>query len=422
MEKNPIYELVVIGGGAAGIFTAVNAARLQPSWKVVVLEKSSKLLSKVKVSGGGRCNVTHACFDKRLLATHYPRGEKFVKQYAHHFFTTHTIQWFEERGVSLKTESDGRMFPVTDDSQAIIEVLLREAIKYGVEFRLHASVETMQKEEGRFKIELADKRSFVALHCCIATGGFPKISQYDWIQQLGHSIVDPVPSLFTFNAPGHPLTKLMGVSVPSGKVKIAGTKMTQTGPILITHWGLSGPAILKLSAWAARELQAYNYHFSIQVNWLEGEGWHAANLGEYFTQQRVTHPTQLLKNSKMFQLPQRLWEFFLLEAGIAADIQFANLPKKQENKLVKLLTDMEISVNGKTTFKEEFVTAGGVSLQEIDSQTMESKLMRHLYFAGEIMDVDGVTGGFNFQHAWASGYLAAMAMTSVVSPGDRTEA
>lgn len=422
MEKNPHYDLIVIGGGAAGIFTAVNAARFQPSWKVLVLEKSSKLLSKVKVSGGGRCNVTHACFDKRLLAAHYPRGEKLVKQYAHHFFTTDTIQWFEERGVRLKTESDGRMFPITNDSQTIIETLLKEASKYSVEFRLNASVEAIQPKGEKFAIELADQRKIESSHCCIATGGFPKLSQYDWMKQLGHTIVTPVPSLFTFNAPGHPITKLMGISVPLGKVKITGTKMVQTGPILITHWGLSGPAILKLSAWAARELQASNYEFSIQINWLEGEGWNAASLGNYLTQQRVDHPTQLLKNTKMFQLPQRLWEFFLLEAGIAMDTQFANLPKKQENKLIKLLTDMEMTIHGKTTFKEEFVTAGGVSLQEIDSQTMESKLVPHLYFAGEIMDVDGVTGGFNFQHAWASGYLAAKAMTSVVSPDDQTEA
>lgn len=421
MEKNHLYDLIVIGGGAAGIFTAVNAARLQPSWKVLVLEKSSKLLSKVKVSGGGRCNVTHACFDKRQLAAHYPRGEKFVRQYAYHFFTTDTIQWFDERGVKLKTESDGRMFPITNDSQTIIETLLKEASTYGVEFRLNTSVEVIQNKEGKFTIELADKRKIKALYCCIATGGFPKLSQYDWMQQLGHSIVAPVPSLFTFNAPGHAITKLMGISIPLGKVKITGAKMVQTGPVLITHWGLSGPSILKLSAWAARELQACKYEFSIQLNWLEGEGWNASNLGGYFTQQRVDHPTQLLKNSKMFQLPQRLWDFFLKEAGITIDTSFANLPKKQENKLVKLLTDMEMSIHGKTTFKEEFVTAGGVSLQEIDSQTMESKLVPHLYFAGEIMDVDGVTGGFNFQHAWASGYLAAKAMTSVVTPGDQTE-
>jgi predicted Rossmann fold flavoprotein len=422
MDKNSLYDLIVIGGGAAGIFTAVNAARLQPSWKVVVLEKSSKLLSKVKVSGGGRCNVTHACFDKRLLATHYPRGEKFVKQYAYQFFTTDTIQWFEERGVVLKTESDGRMFPVTNNSQTIIEALLREATIYGVEFRLNALVESINPHEEKFVVQLVDKRKLEAIRCCIATGGFPKLSQYDWMQPLGHTIVPPVPSLFTFNAPAHSITKLMGISVRLGKVKIAGTKMAQTGPILITHWGLSGPAILKLSAWAARELQACNYQFSIQINWLEGEGWNAANLGEYFTRQRINHPTQLLKNSKMFQLPQRLWEFFLQEAGIVADTQFANLAKKQENKLVKLLTDMEMLITGKTTFKEEFVTAGGVSLQEIDCQTMQSKLLPHLYFAGEIMDIDGVTGGFNFQHAWASGYLAAKAMTTVVSPGDRTEA
>lgn len=412
MEKNPIFDLIVIGGGAAGVFTAVNAARLQPSWKIAVLEKSSKLLSKVKVSGGGRCNVTHACFEKRLLATNYPRGTNLAKQYVHHFFTTDTIQWFKERGVTLKTEADGRMFPTTDDSQTIINVLLREANQYKVEFRLNASVEVVVSVENGFEILLADKRKIYATNCCIATGGFPKLSQYEWIRQLGHTIIAPVPSLFTFNAPSHPITQLMGISVPLVKIKIAGTKLMQQGPVLITHWGLSGPAVLKLSAWAARELQACNYQFTIQLNWLEGEHWNATNLSDYFDQQRADHATQLLKNSKLFKLPQRLWEFFLRETGITEDTQFANLTRKQENKLVKLLTDMEISIAGKTTFKEEFVTAGGVSLEEIDPRTMESKRMPHLYFAGEIMNVDGITGGFNFQHAWASGYLAAQAMTA----------
>lgn len=412
MEKDPIYDLLVIGGGAAGIFTAVNAARLQPSWKIVVLEKSAKLLSKVKVSGGGRCNVTHACFEKRSLAANYPRGTNLVKQYVHHYFTTDTVQWFEERGVTLKTEADGRMFPITDDSQTIINVLLREANQYKVEFRLNASVEAITCKEREFDIQLADKRTIHATRCCIATGGFPKLSQYEWIRQLGHTIVDPVPSLFTFNAPAHSITQLMGISVPLVKVKIAGSKLMQRGPVLITHWGLSGPAILKLSAWAARELQACNYQFTIQLNWVEGEDWNATTLSDYFDQQRTGHPVQLLKNSKLFKLPQRLWEFFLREAGIAEDTKFASLTRKQENKLVKLLTDMEISIAGKTTFKEEFVTAGGVSLDEIDPRTMESKRVAHLYFAGEIMNVDGITGGFNFQHAWASGYLAALAMTA----------
>ena len=412
MEKNPIFDLIVIGGGAAGIFTAVNAARLQPSWRVLVVEKSAKLLAKVKVSGGGRCNVTHACFEKSSLASNYPRGANLVKQYVHHFFTTDTIQWFEERGVTLKTEADGRMFPTTNDSQTIINALLREANQYKVEFWLSASVEAIKRNEGTFDILLADKRVINALNCCVATGGGPKLSQYEWIQQLGHTIVAPVPSLFTFNAPKHPITQLMGVSVPFVKVKIAGTKMMQRGPVLITHWGLSGPAILKLSAWAARELQESNYQFTIQLNWLEGENWNATNLSEYFDQQRADHATQLLKNSKLFKLPQRLWEFFIREAGIAEDTQFASLTRKQENKLVKLLADMEITIEGKTTFKEEFVTAGGVSLDEIDPRTMESKRAPRLYFAGEIMNVDGITGGFNFQHAWASGFLAAQSMTA----------
>jgi predicted Rossmann fold flavoprotein len=406
------YHLAVIGGGAAGIFAAINLARLQPGCKIVVLEKSSRLLSKVKVSGGGRCNVTHACFDKRELPKFYPRGGALVKQYVHHFFTTDTIQWFRERGVMLKEEADGRMFPVTDNSQTIIDVLLKEASQFGVEFRLNAAVESVTNENGFFSINFTGGRTLLAKNCCIATGGFPKDEQYQWIKNLGHNIHSPVPSLFTFNCPQHRITKLMGISVPQVKVKIAGTKLIQTGPVLITHWGLSGPAVLRLSAWAARELHDKNYRFDIQINWLEGESWNASNLADYFEQQRQQHASQLLRNSKIFQLPMRLWEFMLQEAGIGDTIRFAELTRKDENKLIRLLTDMVVSVNGKTTFKEEFVTAGGIKLEEIDSRTLQSKLVNGLYFAGEIMDVDGITGGFNFQHAWSSGFLVASSIAS----------
>ena len=408
--KAPIYPLVVIGGGAAGIFTAVNAARLQPSWKIMVLEKSGKLLSKVKVSGGGRCNVTHACFDRKELPSYYPRGSSLVRRYVHRFFTTDTIEWFKERGVILKQEEDGRMFPVTDDSQTIIDALLREASRFQVEFRFQADVCEVKKVEDHFIIQLADGRNVKATNCCVAAGGMMKDVSFSWIKELGHKVVSPVPSLFTFNAPGHSLTKLMGISVPQVRVRISGTKLEQTGPVLITHWGLSGPAVLRLSAWGARLLQEKQYRFSVQLNWVEGEGWNSGNLAVYFDQQRQEHPARSLVNSRLFQLPQRLWDYMLTEAGIALSIRFAELKKKEENKLIKLLTDMVIEVSGKTTFKEEFVTAGGIDCTEIDPLTMESKIVPHLYFAGEIMDVDGVTGGFNFQHAWSSGYLAALSI------------
>lgn len=406
------YHLVVIGGGAAGLFAAVNTARLQPEWKILVVEKTGKLLSKVKVSGGGRCNVTHACFDKREFPLYYPRGASFVKRYIHQFFTTDTIDWFQQRGVHLKKESDGRMFPDTDNSQTIIDVLLREASKYGIDFQFQSALVGLEKNKGKFKLQLSNGKSIEALYCCLACGGMSKESSFDWLRQLGHTIIKPVPSLFTFNCPGHSLTGLMGVVVPMVKVKISGTKLEQTGPVLITHWGLSGPAVLRLSAWGARLLQEKEYQFTIQLNWLEGEGWNSASVLSYFEKQRQEHPSQQLTNSRMFQLPQRLWDYFLTESGVAPQTRFADLKKKDENKLIKLLTDMVMDVSGKTTFKEEFVTAGGIDCAEIDATTMQSKLVPGLYFAGEIMDVDGITGGFNFQHAWSSGYLAAVSMAT----------
>ncbi len=406
------YHLVIICGGAAGLFTAVNTARLQPNWKILVVEKTGKLLSKVKVSGGGRCNVTHACFDKREFPLYYPRGASLIKKYIHQFFTTDTIEWFQQRGVQLKKESDGRMFPNTDDSQTIIDVLLREASRYGVEFQLHATLVGLKKHQTKFEIQLSNGKNIDAFYCCLACGGLNKESSFEWLRQLGHSVIKPVPSLFTFNCPGHSLTGLMGVTVPVVKVKISGTKLEQTGPVLITHWGLSGPAVLRLSAWGARLLHEKEYRFSIQLNWLEGEGWNSASVLSYFEQQRQEHPSQQVTNSRMFHLPQRLWDYFLTESGITPQTRFAELKKKDENKLIKLLTDMTMDVSGKTTFKEEFVTAGGIDCAEIEATTMQSKLIPDLYFAGEIMDVDGITGGFNFQHAWSSGYLAALSIAA----------
>jgi predicted Rossmann fold flavoprotein len=404
------YQVAVIGGGAAGIFTAINVARLHPEWKVVVIEKTGKLLSKVKVSGGGRCNVTHACFDKKLFPLFYPRGASLIKKTAHHFFTTDTIQWFKERGVELKTEPDGRMFPVTDTSQTIIDVLLREASRYQVEFRLHATVEDVSKENNQFLIRLGNGHFVQATYCCVASGGMLQERSLHWIKTMGHTLVPPAPSLFTFNAPSNSLIKLMGVSVPQVRVRIQGSKFEETGPLLITHWGFSGPAVLRLSAWGARWLQERNYQFTIHINWLEGEGWNSANLSAHFDTQRNLQPTKQLLTSGLFQLPKRLWAHFLSEAGIDETCRFATLSARQKNKLVKLLTDQEIAIAGKTTFKEEFVTAGGIDCSQIDPVRLESKLVPGLFFAGEVLDVDGITGGFNFQHAWSSGCLAAMGM------------
>jgi predicted Rossmann fold flavoprotein len=401
----PRKKLIVIGGGAAGFFCAVNAARMNPELQVELLEKTNKLLSKVRVSGGGRCNVTHALFDVTEMSKRYPRGQNFVKKTFHQFFTTDTINWFNERGVELKTEKDGRMFPSTDSSETIINTLMNEANSYGVDIKLNAEVKGLQFRQGTFYLELSNNRQETADYICIACGGYPKLSMFQWLQNVGHTISEPVPSLFTFNIPSHPITQLMGVSIEKVKVKIEGTKLLEEGPVLITHWGLSGPAILRLSAWGARELAQKNYAFTIHVNWFPE--YNEQSLKEIFQNHRKNLAGKKVVNQVMGQLPARLWQFLVQEAGIPPDMRFADLPSKLENLLIKNLVDYTLVVKGKTTFKEEFVTSGGVALPEVDPQTMMSKKVPHLFFAGEILDVDGITGGFNFQHAWTSGWIAA---------------
>lgn len=397
-------NLIIIGGGAAGFFCAVNAARINPFLKVVLLEKSMKLLSKVKISGGGRCNVTHALFDITEMSKRYPRGQNFVKKTFHQFFTTETIKWFEDRGVILKAEKDGRMFPVTDSSQTIIDCLMREANKYGVEIRLNSEVRSIKYEERMFQVQLSDSRLLTSDFVCLATGGYPKTSMFEWLKNLGHTVVEPVPSLFTFNLPKHPITELMGVSVEKARVKIEATKLVEEGPVLITHWGLSGPAVLRLSAWGARELAVNNYQFIVHINWLP-----------VFNEQSLKTEFQALRHSLVnkklinhnFSLPNRLWQFLLVQSGSNEEMRWSDIPAKVENALIKNLADYVVKVKGKTTFKEEFVTAGGINLKEVDANTMMSKIVPNLFFAGEVLDVDGITGGFNFQHAWTSGWIAA---------------
>ena len=400
-------HLVVIGGGAAGFFCAVNAARLNPQLQVTILEKSSKLLSKVRISGGGRCNVTHACFSIPDMIKRYPRGNAFLKKAFHHFFTTDTIEWFAQRGVPLKTEEDGRMFPQSNTSQTIIDCLLREADKHRVHIRMNADVREVQNmdQANKFRLLLSSGEVLTADYVCIACGGFPKAAQFDWLTKTGHTIETPVPSLFTFNIPQNNITALMGISVEDAVVKIAGTKLQQNGPMLITHWGLSGPAVLKLSAWAARELADKNYHFSIHINWLPA--YNENTLRDKLQQLRFDIASQKIINRNPFALPARLWEYFLNECGISNQLRWADLPAKEQNKLIKVLCGQELEVKGKTTFKEEFVTAGGIRLNEIDVNTLQSKIVPGLYFAGEILNIDGVTGGFNFQNAWTTGWIVA---------------
>lgn len=404
----PAKKLLVIGGGAAGFFCAVNAARMNPDLEVTIVEKSSKLLSKVKVSGGGRCNVTHACFVIDEMVKKYPRGANFVKKAFHQFFTIDTIKWFEERGVKLKAEADGRMFPVTDSSQTIINCLMAEAAKYKVEILMNAEVKTLKMENGNWRIALANEKIMQADFVCIACGGYPKSSMFEWLKELGHSIEDPVPSLFTFNMPGNPITKLMGISVEQVKIKIAGSRLEEQGPILITHWGLSGPAVLRLSARGARELQLLDYDFKVIVNWLQL--FDENKLRDKFQQLRFNIASQKMGGKNPFGLPQRLWEFLLDESAVKAEWRWADLPAKEQNKLIRNLCAFECAIKGKTTFKEEFVTAGGIRLSEVDANTMMSKIAFNIFFAGEVLDVDGITGGFNFQHAWTSGFVAARAI------------
>jgi len=403
-------QLIVIGGGAAGFFCAINAARMDRSLKVTIIEKSNKLLSKVKVSGGGRCNVTHACFDIAEMGKRYPRGQHFVKKIFHQFFATDTINWFEERGVKLKTEDDGRMFPVTDSSQTIIECLLKEANMFGVEILMNKEVRSLSMVNGQWSIKLSDSRLLTSDFVCVASGGYPKSSMFDWLKELGHTIEEPVPSLFTFNLPKHPITKLMGVSIEKAKVKIQNSKLQEVGPLLITHWGLSGPAVLRLSAWGARELKIKNYELRIFINWLQD--YNEENLRKRFQELRIVNAPQKIINKNSFGLPSRLWEFLVEQSGIKSEWRWADLPSAEQNLFIKNLCTYECEVKGKTTFKEEFVTAGGIKLNEIDANTMMSKKVPNLFFAGEVLDVDGITGGFNFQHAWTSGWVAANAIAN----------
>lgn len=404
-------KLVVIGGGAAGFFCAINAARLQPNLEVVILEKTSKLLSKVKVSGGGRCNVTHNCVSIAEMIKKYPRGAAFLKKAFHHFFTIDTINWFKERGIELKTEKDGRMFPVSNNSQTIVDCFLQEAAKYNVKIEVSVDVADLQLEDNKWKIIIGNGKYLIAEYVCVAAGGFMKQTNASWLKRFGHSIVPAVPSLFTFNMPSNSITKLMGVTVENVQVKIAGEKLETDGPLLITHWGFSGPAVLKMSAYAAITLASKNYDFTVIVNWLPQ--YNEITLKEKMQLIRFDMAATKIQNKNPFLLPVRLWEYLLNESGVKEGLRWADLPAKEQNVLIKSICAQAFKINGKTTFKEEFVTAGGIATDEIDVNSMESKLQKKLFFAGEIVNIDGVTGGFNFQNAWTTAWIAAKAIATI---------
>jgi len=398
------YDILVVGGGAAGFFTAINIAENQPKLKIAILERGQEVLTKVRVSGGGRCNVTHACFVPNELVKFYPRGEKELRGPFHQFCSGDTIEWFEKRGVELKIEEDGRMFPVSDSSQTIIDCFLSLAKKYKIEILTGQSVQSIFKTEKTWKVE-TNHAQFNCSKLIMTTGSNPKI--WEMLKNLGHSIVDPVPSLFTFNIKDNRIKELMGVSALAS-VKVKNSKLKATGPLLITHWGMSGPGILRLSAWGARELVERNYQFVIEVNWLND--WSVGETETHLKELKLEHSKKVVIKKSPFDFPNRLWEKLVLASGISAETKWADLSKKHLIDLSNQLTNAQFQVNGKSTFKEEFVTAGGIDLKEIDFKTMQSKILPDLYFAGEIVNIDAITGGFNFQNAWTSGYILAKAI------------
>jgi predicted Rossmann fold flavoprotein len=403
------FDLIVVGGGAAGFFGAIQVAEMKPDLKILILEKSSKLLSKVRVSGGGRCNVTHQCLNPFDLSKHYPRGQKALKNLFPAFHAGHMIEWLHEKGVYLKTEKDGRMFPVTDSSETIIECFLEQTEKLGIKILKCKPVTGVENDGHILRTFCADGETFESSKILIAAGGSSSRSSYDFIHRLGHSILGPIPSLFTFNDTEKNFRDLMGISVPLAELKIAGTKFSQTGPLLLTHWGLSGPATIKLSAWAAEFLNEVNYEFTVLVNWVGTIKEEALRLE--LEEIKKSKKKQRVMTNPLYQIPQRLWSRLCEISEIEESRHWPEISQRTTNKLVESLIRCPFNIKGKTTFKEEFVTCGGVDLQQVNLKTMESKIARNIYFAGEVLNIDGETGGFNFQSAWTTAFIAAKAIS-----------
>ncbi|MFM7080225.1 MAG: NAD(P)/FAD-dependent oxidoreductase [Bacteroidota bacterium] len=393
--------IAVVGGGAAGFFAAITAA--SNGQKVVLLEAGNKLLAKVRISGGGRCNVTNGAETLMNLLDGYPRGHKELRGPFTRFNNQHTMQWFEDRGVSLKTEPDGRVFPVSDDSSSIVECLLSEAKQYDIHILMNHRVEQIIPYAKGFKLIIGGSAMEVD-KVIVTTGGGRDMNAFRWLSELGLEIIDPVPSLFTFNIPQSPFKELMGVAIPDVEVTIMNSKFCNRGPVLVTHWGLSGPAVLKLSSLAARYLSGVNYVFSIRLDFLPGESFESVM--EIFNDQKKKHPRQTVSSFRMEKFTARFWLRLIQLSGIPLELDWGNVSKAQLRTLVETTKNSRLQVRGKTTFKEEFVTSGGISLKEIDFKTMESKKIPGLYFAGEVLDIDGVTGGYNFQAAWTTAFIA----------------
>ncbi|MCW8981403.1 MAG: NAD(P)/FAD-dependent oxidoreductase [Altibacter sp.] len=401
-------DILILGGGAAGFFTAINAAEANPGSRIIILERGKEVLTKVKVSGGGRCNVTHAEFDPKELTMHYPRGEKELLGPFHHFMTGDTIAWFAERGIALKTESDGRMFPESDSSQTIIDCFLSEADRLGISVLRNHSVKSIQKKSEAWLV-VTTEGNFTAQKVVVATGSNTKV--WKLLENLNHSIVAPVPSLFTFNIKDIRIDGLQGVATPA-HISVLGEQheiiLESEGPLLITHWGMSGPAVLKLSAWGARLLAPMNYAFTIQVNWLAGLSFETTM--EDLKSLKKSLNKKLVASHAQFELPKRLWQRLVETSGILEAHTWAEITGEQLTELARQLTLGTFEVNGKSTFKEEFVTAGGIDLKEVNFKTFESRLHEGLFFAGEVLNIDAITGGFNFQNAWTGGYIVARSL------------
>jgi predicted Rossmann fold flavoprotein len=403
-------QIAIAGGGAAGFFAAIACAEANPDCEVSIYERSPQFLSKVRISGGGRCNVTNGLFDPRMFTTRYPRGRRELIAPFHRFSAEDTVAWFEARGVRLKREPDGRMFPVTDSSQTIIDCLLAEARTAGVRLYTRKGIESARtRAQGGFDLKLTDTRSIACDRLLLATGGCRSIGGAELAQSLGHTIEPPVPSLFSLHVPNSWLKSLPGISV--GDVELSVEKLRERGPLLVTHNGISGPVVLRLSAWGARVLHEMNYRLTLQVNWIPGMKEDA--LRAEFQSRRTTQPNRRINNSPIGEFPARLWEKLVSNAGISDETIWTSLSRADVNELVRQMRATELVVDGKSLNKDEFVTCGGVRLREINFKTMESRITPGLYFAGELLDIDGITGGFNFQSAWTSGWIAGHAMAGV---------
>ena len=407
-----MYDLIIIGGGAAGFFTAINAAERNKNLRIAILERGRDVLQKVKVSGGGRCNVTHACFDPEALVNFYPRGNQELLEPFRRFNPINTIEWFESRGVRIKKESDGRMFPVSNSSQSIIDCFIDACYKNKIEIITNTRVESIEYNAGNWQLNAIGDRQFTSKKLMIATGS--DNAMWKWLQSLGIEIVSPVPSLFTFNIKDERIQDLMGISAENVICRLIDAKnkalntFTSKGAMLITHWGLSGPAILKLSAWAARDLHEVNYDFEVTVNWLGSTD--VEKVRQHLHQQIVNQPKKNVLANAEFGMSIRLWKSLCAAAGVGEFQKWAETGKKHIAKLVEQLTNCRFKVNGKSTFKEEFVTAGGIDLSEVDFKTFSLKKYPNLYMAGEVLNIDAITGGFNFQAAWTGGWIAAQSL------------